>query len=121
MFQHGLLRNAIATAALVLAAAPAFAHARPKTMNPAPDSTVASPPTISVTFTEAIEPKFSSLVVTDEKGKTFNKEASQIAPGDPTTLTLALPPLPPGVYVVHWANVATDGHRSQGDYKFTVQ
>jgi methionine-rich copper-binding protein CopC len=121
MFNLGLLRTATAAFALTLAAAPAFAHAHPKTMNPAPDSTVASPPSVTITFTEAIEPKFSSLVVTDEKGKVFNKEASQIAPGDPTTLKLALPTLPAGVYVVHWANVATDGHRMEGEYKFTVK
>jgi methionine-rich copper-binding protein CopC len=116
MSKHGFLRNAAASALVLLAAAPAFAHAHPKTMTPAPDSTTASPPSITMTFTEAIEPKFSSLVVTDERGKTFNKEASHMASGDPTTLTL-----PAGVYVVHWANVATDGHRSQGEYKFTVK
>jgi methionine-rich copper-binding protein CopC len=120
MFKNGFLRIS-AAAVVLLASAPAFAHAHPKTMNPAPDSTIASPPSITITFTEAIEPKFSSLVVTDEKGKTFNTEASHIAPGDATTLTLALPPLAAGVYVVHWTNVATDGHRSQGEYKFTVQ
>jgi methionine-rich copper-binding protein CopC len=121
MFNHGSLRSLAAAFVLTLASVPAFAHAHPKTMTPAADSTIPSPPSITITFTEAIEPKFSSLVLTDEKGKTFNKEASQVVAGDPTSLTLALPPLTPGVYVVHWTNVATDGHRAQGEYKFTVQ
>jgi methionine-rich copper-binding protein CopC len=109
------------SAALLVAVPAAFAHAHPKTMTPAPDSTGPSPATVSITFSEAIEPKFSSLSVTDEKGKQCNTATSAPVAGDPTTLTLALPTLPAGVYIVHWVNVAVDGHRLAGEYKFTVQ
>jgi len=90
-------------------------------MVPAADSTVASPATISVTFTEPLEAKFSSLNVTDEQGKQFNTAASVAASNDPKTLTLALPTLQPGGYLVHWVSVAADGHRMEGEYKFTVK
>jgi len=108
-------------AAAFFAAPAAFAHAHPKVMTPAPDSVGASPATVSITFSEAIEPKFSSINVTDEKGKQCNTATSMPVAGDPTTLTLALPPLPPGVYTVHWANAAVDGHRMESTYKFTVK
>jgi len=107
---------------LMVAMAPsAFAHAHPKTMVPAPDSTGPAPSKISITFSEAVEPKFSSIKLTNAKGKSADPETSAPVPGDPTTLTLAVRSLPPGTYVVHWANVSVDGHRLQGSYKFTVR
>jgi copper resistance protein C len=108
-------------AVLFFASPYALAHARPKVMVPAAESTTASPPMISVTFSEAVEPKFSSLNVTDEQGKKFNTASSVPLPNDPKTLTLALPSLQPGGYLVHWVSVATDGHRMEGEYKFTVK
>ena len=115
------LLNLFLCAALVLAAPEALAHARPKVMIPAPDSTVSSPSTVSVTFSEAIEPKFSSINVVDEQGKKYNTASSAPVPGDPKTLTLAVPPLQPGNYLVHWVTVAADGHRMEGEYQFTVK
>jgi copper resistance protein C len=108
--------------ALFLSSSPyASAHARPKVMVPAAESTTASPPRVSVTFSEAVEPKFSSLNVTDEQGKQINTATSTSLPDDPKTLTLALPSLQPGGYLVHWVSVAPDGHRMEGEYKFTVK
>lgn len=107
---------------LVFALAPAaLAHAHPKIMKPAPDSVGPAPSSVSITFSEAVEPKFSSIQLTDEKGNALSTETSRPAPNDPTTLLLAVPKLTPGIYIVHWANVAVDGHRLDGSYKFTVQ
>jgi hypothetical protein len=107
---------------LTLAIVPAaFAHAHPKTMFPAPDSTGPTPTKISITFSEPIEPKFSSIKLTDMAGKSVDPEASAPAPGDSRTLTLAVPSLPAGIYVVHWVNVSVDGHHLQGSYKFIVR
>jgi methionine-rich copper-binding protein CopC len=116
-----LLANALLAIGLLIAAPAAFAHAHPKVMLPTADSVGPSPAMVTITFSEPIEPRFSSISVTDEKGKQFNTATSMPAPGDPTTLTLTLPKLPAGVYIVHWVNVAVDGHRLAGDYKFTVQ
>jgi methionine-rich copper-binding protein CopC len=108
-------------ATMIFTAPYAMAHARPKVMVPAPDSTVSSPATISVTFTEPVEPKFSSLTVTDELGKKYNTASSAPLSNDPKTLTLGLPALQPGGYLVHWVSVAADGHRMEGEYKFLVK
>jgi hypothetical protein len=99
----------------------ALAHAHPKVMKPAPDSSGPAPNSISITFSEEVEPKFSFIQLTDEKGKSADSEVSKPAPGDPTTLILPVPKLTTGTYVVHWANVAVDGHRLDGSYKFTVR
>ncbi|MGA7109527.1 MAG: copper resistance protein CopC [Terracidiphilus sp.] len=104
------------------AAAPAaFAHAHPKTIVPAPDSVGPAPRKISITFSEAVEPKFSSIKLTNMEGKSADPETSSPVPGDPTTITLAVPSLPAGTYIVLWVNVSVDGHRLQGSYKFTVR
>lgn len=116
------LRPVVFMLALTLAFVPsAFAHAHPKTMLPAPDSTGPSPSKISITFSEAVEPKFSSIKLTDMEGKSADPQSSAAVPGDPRTITLAVPTLPAGTYIVHWANVSVDGHRLQGSYKFTVR
>lgn len=107
---------------LMLAAVPsALAHAHPTVMKPAPDSTGPAPSSILITFSEAVEPKFSSIRLTDERGKAEGSEVSRPAPADPKTITLAVPMLTAGTYVVHWVSVAVDGHRLEGSYKFIVQ
>jgi len=107
---------------LMFAAAPsALAHAHPKIMKPAPDSSGPAPTSITITFSEGVEPKFSFIRLTDENGKSADSATSRPAPNDPTTLILSVPRLRPGTYVVHWANVALDGHRLDGRYKFTVR
>jgi methionine-rich copper-binding protein CopC len=99
----------------------AWAHARPKTMIPAADSAGPAPTKIIVTFSEPVEAKFSSLTVTDEKGVSISKQHSLAEEKDPKTLTLALPSLVPGDYLVHWVSIAPDGHRMEGKYKFIVK
>jgi methionine-rich copper-binding protein CopC len=37
------------------------------------------------------------------------------------TLILPVPKHSPGNYAIHWSNVALDGHRLEGSYKFTVK
>jgi methionine-rich copper-binding protein CopC len=110
-----------AFAVVCISTATAFAHSRPKIMSPEPNSTVTAPAEISVTFTEALEPKFSRLEVTDEGGKVLSKEPSKLDPADKKHMTLTVPKLAPGTYYVHWVSSSADGHRMDGDYKFTVK
>lgn len=90
-------------------------------MVPAADSSGPAPEKVTVTFSEAVEPKFSSLTVTDEKGTAVSTDKSAADPNDSKTLTLVVPKLVPGDYLVHWVSVAADGHKMQGEYKFTVK
>jgi methionine-rich copper-binding protein CopC len=119
--RKSFLAVALIGAGLFFAVPSALAHARPKVMLPTPDSVGPSPAVVSITFSEALEPKFSSINVTDEHGKKFNTASSMPAANDPKTLTLALPVLPHGGYLVHWISVAADGHRLEGEYAFTVK
>lgn len=101
--------------------ASAWAHAHPTAMSPSADATVASPSVVSISFSEPLEPRFSSVDVLGDGGKKINTSTSTPKPGDPKTLTLTLPALHSGTYTVHWVSVAADGHRMEGRYKFTVR
>jgi methionine-rich copper-binding protein CopC len=116
----GRVASGLAAVALLFAAPAAFAHTHPLSMTPAADSTVSSPAKIAIRFSEAIEPKFSSITVTDAAGHVVTKEPAVCA-ADKLNMTLALPALAPGVYTVNWVAVSVDTHRSQGNYKFTVK
>jgi methionine-rich copper-binding protein CopC len=105
---------------LLLAVPAAFAHTHPTEMMPAADSTVSAPTNVMIHFSEALEPKFSMITLTDANGRVINKEPSVVSP-DAKMMTLPLPKLNPGVYTVNWVGVAVDTHRSTGDYKFTVK
>jgi copper resistance protein C len=117
---HGCLAHGLFAAALLAASPSLLAHTSPVTMTPAADGTVSAPDSVTINFTGALEPKFSMITVTDASGHVVNKEASVVG-ADTKTMKVALPPLKPGVYTVHWVGVSTDTHRSQGDYKFTVK
>lgn len=107
--------------ALVLSGPCAFAHSHPVAYSPEPNSVVASPPAVTIHFTATLEPKFSSIKVTDAKGKQVNAKQSRVDSSDAKVMTVALPALNPGSYTVHWVSVALDGHRLEGTYDFTVK
>ena len=115
------LKIPILTSVLGLAPVLAYGHAKPKVMVPDANSTVSAPSKVSIIFTEALEPKFSSLKLTDEKSAVVSKAPSAVDPADHKHMTLELPKLAPGVYSVHWVTAATDGHRMDGEYSFTVK
>jgi methionine-rich copper-binding protein CopC len=121
MFKRPYLHAAVAICAVTLSAVPAFAHAHPVTMNPAPDATVSAPTEISIVFSEELEPKFSSLKLADSNGNIVSKEASVVDPKNAKHMTLALPKLAPGVYTVQWMSSALDGHKMARSYSFTVK
>lgn len=113
----------LATLALTLAlgAAQAWAHAKPVQQSPAANANGPAPKAVSLAFSEAIEPAFSSLTITDATGNKINTAKATVDEASHKTLSTPLPPLPAGSYIVTWAVVAHDGHRSHGSYRFTVK
>ncbi|HWZ52125.1 MAG TPA: copper resistance protein CopC [Granulicella sp.] len=115
------LRPLLLAVAMLTATGSAFAHAHPKVIEPAVDSVGPAPAQVSIRFTEGLEPKLSSIQVSSENGAAVAKAASVVDAADATHMTLALPALKPGIYSVHWVAIASDGHRTEGSYKFTVK
>ncbi|WP_109481294.1 copper resistance protein CopC [Paraburkholderia sp. C35] len=99
----------------------AFAHVFPRNQVPGAGASVASPPEVRIVFDGPLEPAFSSLTVTDAGEKQVNTARSAVDAQDHDAISLALPALQSGRYTVHWVAVASDGHRTHGDYSFEVK
>lgn len=106
--------------ALVLAPVSALAHGHLDRAQPAVGSTVAAPKEVSLWFTEAVEPKFSSIVVQDAKGTAVQLGKAEVAADNKANLKIKVKPLVPGVYKVMWKILSVDTHRTQGSFSFTV-
>jgi methionine-rich copper-binding protein CopC len=79
-----------------------------------------APATVRIWFTEAIEPRFSSIQVFDATGKQVDKKDAHSDPSDPSLLQVSLPRLGPGSYKVVWRIVSVDTHRTNGDFTFQI-
>ncbi|KGR97902.1 copC domain protein [Burkholderia sp. ABCPW 111] len=112
---------AAAIVAGIVASPAAFAHAFPQSQTPSAGAEVPPPANVTIVFDGRLEPAFSALTVSDATGKPVSRAKATVAPNDAKTISVALPALAPGKYVVHWVAVASDGHRTQGDYSFKVK
>jgi copper transport protein len=107
-------------AALVLPAA-AFAHAYLVNTVPAASVTVNTPPpTVSLTFDEAVEPRFALISVTDVNATQETSGPLHRSPANPDTLVVPLKRLAEGWYLVYWRAISVDGHPVQGAFTFAV-
>lgn len=108
-------------ACLLLSAVPALAHSFPKTESPAANSTVATAPeAVTIEFTEALEPHFSSLHVLNAQHHRVDRNDAHLAPNDAKRFSVDLQALPPGTYTVVWHATSVDTHKTHGSYRFTV-
>ncbi len=99
-----------------------FGHAFPDHADPKVGSTVSSAPrNIRIWFDGDLEPVFSTIEVHDANGDKVDSGDGRVDPADPTLLEVSLPLLKPGTYRVLWKVAARDGHRTQGEFTFTVK
>ncbi len=115
-----LLSVLMLSAALLPAASPAFAHARLRASAPAVDATVASPAEVSITFSESLEPRFSTIEVTDAAGVRVDQGDLHLVGGDAKIVAIGLKALPNGKYTVLWHATSVDTHKTEGTFTFTV-
>ncbi|WP_027803819.1 copper resistance CopC family protein [Paraburkholderia dilworthii] len=118
---HTNARAAIA-ALLIAGCDLAQAHAYPTHEAPAAGATVTtSQKDVAIDFDDGLEPAFSSIAVTDSRGKSVTSGKAAFDPSNSKHMSVGLNPLVPGAYTVSWVAVANDGHRTQGHYMFTVK
>ena len=98
------------------AAAPALAHAKLKSSDPAANASVKSPSLIRLVFSESLEPAFSGAVLSDAAGKKIPVSASVGG----STITLMPLALKPGAYKVTWHTAGHDTHGVSGNFSFKV-
>ncbi|HME27052.1 MAG TPA: copper resistance protein CopC [Acetobacteraceae bacterium] len=114
-------RGALIVLAMLAQASPAFAHAFLERASPPVGSEIAAtPPELSITFTEGVEPLFSTIEVHGASGAAVSTGTPHVAPGNNRRLTVELPKLPPGTYTVIWHVTSVDTHKTEGNYQFTI-
>jgi methionine-rich copper-binding protein CopC len=114
------LGAAVAAAALAAAGA-AQAHAKLLSSTPAIGSEGASPSEIRMTFSEAIYPNFSGIVLKDQAGHVVKTGAAHAENGKTTLVVPLTGKLAPGAYEVDWHAVCVDTHRMKGSWDFKVK
>ncbi len=109
-----------ATAALALAAGPAFAHAELLSEVPAEAASTASVTELRLSFSEPLNSTFSKVEVVDAAGV---EAAGAVAldAADAKVLVVTFPTaLAAGTYTVNWTAVSDDGHKTTGTYQLVV-
>lgn len=107
----------------MLTTASAFAHAHLQQQIPAADSTVSvSPQALTLTFSEGVELSFSRVTLSGPQNKPVATGKLARSDGNKAQLTLPLnEPLAAGEYTVEWHVVSVDGHKTKGQYHFSVK
>jgi copper transport protein len=120
---RGLVGLVAVLGVLVLIPGLAAAHALVQSSDPADGALLQSAPNqVVVTFTQAPDPKLSSMHVLDQTGKQVESGPPSPVPGQPRELRIPLPAsLSKGVYTVTWRVVSrVDGHVTAGSFSFGV-
>ncbi len=109
-------------ALLLLPAGQAMAHAQLVKADPAVGSIVQHPPSrLWLKFNQVIRPAASGVRLTTPDGKRTVLSPLAWDPADTQAVTVPAPPnLMAGRYQVEWRALSTDGHRTQGQFSFTV-
>ncbi|MFL5980470.1 MAG: copper resistance CopC/CopD family protein [Gaiellaceae bacterium] len=115
-----LLVLTTAAAALALPAA-AWGHAA--LVRTVPEASVVvnrPPPVVLLTYTEAVEPRFAAISVTNAVGESQAAEPPRRSAADPKTLVVPLRRVAQGWYLVYWRVISVDGHPVRGAFTFAV-
>jgi copper transport protein len=112
---------ALAAAAALVLPAGAFAHAALLRTVPEASGTVNVPPQqVELTYSEAVEPRFAIVSVTDAAGRQQTVGPPRRSPANPDTLIVPLTTMVQGWYLVYWRAISVDGHPVRGAFTFAV-
>lgn len=100
----------------------AQAHAKLEAAQPPIGGTVtAAPSELDLKFSEALDLKFTGIMVTGPDNKEITTGNAVLVDGG-KTFGVSLPAgLAAGIYKVEWHVLSRDGHKTHGEYKFTVK
>ena len=122
MTRRAGITAALATLTWAGLSAAAFAHAPLQSAAPPVEGSVDTAPSIvTLSFTEPLEARFSSIEVKDAAGKRVDDGKPHRASGDGKSFAIGVGTLAPGVYTVDWHATSIDTHRTEGSFHFTVK
>lgn len=122
-FTASSARSIVLMLAALLTAPAVLAHAHLKHQYPAADAEVAAAPqALTLNFSEGVEANFSGVTLTGPAQSLIETGKAKRNEKDQTQLIIPLnQPLKPGTYTVDWHVVSVDGHKTQGQYHFSVK
>ena len=109
----------ICAVALLVGAAPAFAHTRLQSSDPADGTSLgAGPQRVSLTFNEPMQTGFATVTVIGPDGRPY--QSGEVA-ANGGTVSIGVAPLgPAGRYEIGYRVVSEDGHPVTGSVAFTL-
>ena len=103
---------------LILAMTEASGHASLDHAEPRVGNTVASPPhEVTLTFTQKLEPAFSTITVTNAAGQRIDSGKARVSGSQ---MSISLKPGGSGTYHVNWRVLSVDTHTTDGSFTFQV-
>lgn len=107
--------------AMLCIASPALPHAFLEHASPPVGSELpVSPPAVTITYTEGVEPDFSTVEVRDAQGVRVDRADLHLVGDERRQLSVSLPKLSPGQYIVIWHVTSIDTHKTEGRFTFSV-
>jgi copper transport protein len=99
-----------------------YAHAFVIGSNPAPATSLSTPPSqVEVDFVDPIDMRYSQIKVMDSNGKAVNNNDWHFITADHEKTVVTLPPIPNGIYTVYTKVLdAADGHTTTNAFVFAV-
>jgi methionine-rich copper-binding protein CopC len=116
--RHAVAALTLAALAVLLPAAPAYAHSQLQRTAPAAGAVVTAPVTrVTLTFNEMVRGNFTTVVVDGPGGVSYSHGPVEVVDHD---VFQPVYPLRSGGYEVAWRAVSADGHPVEGRFAFTV-
>ena len=115
--------SAVAVLFLGMSFQQAFAHAHLKDQLPAEGASVEqAPESITLNFSEGIEINFTKVKVTGPDNSVVKTGKPALDPSNDTKVIVPIESnLATGKDDVNWSVVSVDGHKTKGEYSFTVK
>jgi methionine-rich copper-binding protein CopC len=116
------LASLLAALAILLFPAVMFAHAEPSASTPAPEETLKEAPTsVTVTFSQTVNPNGSDIIVYDTKGAKLSTGAASIVNGDLKKMSLPMQGTDSEEYLVVGHTLSADNDESAiGSFRFAM-
>ena len=105
---------------LLAMSGPGHAHSWLLSSTPAANAVVMSPRSLHLAFGEKVERELTGATVKCS-GMELVVPGETVASPDGKVVEMVLPELPKGGCTVHWHAVSVDGHRTTGEFTFTVR
>jgi copper transport protein len=116
-----LLATTAAVAGALALPAVASAHAVLVRTVPSASGVVNSPPAqVALTYSEAVEPRFAIVSVTNAAGRQQTNGSPTRSAQNPDELDVPVGLLAEGWYLVYWRVISVDGHPVRGAFTFAV-